>query len=141
MERNQRKKAKMQSGLDPNTVRTVYAANLVLENEEEDWYRMDFILQGALYKQVRNMVGTAMDVVFGNLSESEFLQLLHLQPNPEKNDDDDDDDDGNLATGKSSRSQSPFDRKTRCHNPSKPAPPHGLTLEYVYFDHDDDPNF
>jgi tRNA pseudouridine38-40 synthase len=148
MERNQRKKANIQSREDDddenamsqnNTVRTVHSVRLVLENPIEEWYRIDFILQGALYKQVRNMVGTAMDVVLGNLSESDFLQLLSLQSpeNEEK-----EVNNGHYSLDESFNSQPSFyKRKTRCHNPSKPAPPHGLTLEYVYFDNHHDPNF
>lgn len=91
-----------------NTVRTVYSATLVEEDIRWGKYRIDFELKGALYKQVRIMVSTVLDVCTGRISEKDFLQLL----------------DGN-------------DRK-REDNRAVPAPPEGLTLEYVYFD---DPNF
>ena len=94
-----------------NTVRTVRSVNLVPEYHEDQYcYRIDFILEGALYKQVRNMVGSAVEVCKprGQLSEEEFYNLF----------------DANV---------------TRGDNLSKPAPPQGLTLEKVFFgaeDHD-----
>jgi tRNA pseudouridine38-40 synthase len=100
-----------------DTVRTVYSVTLV--DEANDNYRIDFMLEGALYKMVRNMVGTAMDVCLGknNLNEQYFMSLL--QPRDNKN--------SNLEAGKT---------LTRNNNLSKPAPPQGLTLEWVYYDGD-----
>lgn len=94
------------SGTKVDTRRTVYKVDLV--DEGNDYYRIDIQLKGALYKQVRNMVGTALDVCRGNRLDVDGLRQL-LQDGP-----------------------------SRRANKSKPAPPQGLTLEMVYFDNDDD---
>ena len=79
------------------------------------------MLKGALYKQVRNMVGSALDVCRGVLSEEEFRSLIcGGDANP---------------WGRSGENAFAITRDT---NPSKPAPPEGLTLEYVYFDNEDE---
>ena len=57
-----------------DTVRTVRSVDVV--HEGGDHYRIDFVLEGALYKQIRNMVGTILDVCKGRLSEEAFLELL-----------------------------------------------------------------
>lgn len=93
------------------TVRTVYQVKLVEEDGNAGLYRIDILLQGALYKMIRNMVGTAIDVSRGRMSTDTFLQLLH------HNDSD--------------------DQYVRDDNPCKPAPPQGLTLERVNFDDED----
>jgi tRNA pseudouridine38-40 synthase len=91
-----------------STVRTIYTIDLVREDEEgDDNYRIDFHIKGALYKQIRNLVGTALDVSRGILTEDDVVQLL--QPGHGRRD-----------------------------NPSRPAPPEGLTLEKVEFVGDDD---
>ncbi|KAL3803905.1 hypothetical protein ACHAW5_010675 [Stephanodiscus triporus] len=82
---------------------------------EEGYYRIDFLLQGALYKMVRNMVGTAMECWLGRLSEGQIVDMLRI---------DRDDDDDNDHVGRMGRKD----------NPCKPAPPEGLTLECVYYD-------
>jgi tRNA pseudouridine38-40 synthase len=64
---------------------------------------------------VRNMVGTALDVCRGRLSEKAFFQLLGPRLNKPDN--------CGVAI-------------TRSENPCKPAPPQGLTLEMVYYDKD-----
>jgi len=89
------------------TVRTVYSVDLL--EEGEGLYRIDILLKGALYKMIRNMVGTAIDVSRGRMSPESFLQLLHHKDNGQFVRDD---------------------------NPCKPAPPQGLTLERVFFDGD-----
>jgi tRNA U38,U39,U40 pseudouridine synthase TruA len=73
-------------------------------------YRIDIFLVGALYKMVRNMVGTAFDVCRGRVSEEKFLELL---TNP---------------------SELSLSRKE---NLSEPARPQGLTLERVFYPNDD----
>lgn len=93
------------------TVRTVYRVDLIQEEEGDGYYRIDILLKGALYKMIRNMVGTALDVSRGRMSTETFLELLH-------HDTDD------------------VDQFVRDDNPCKPAPPQGLTLERVYFDDD-----
>ena len=90
-----------------DTTRTVYSVKLVKESGQGN-LRADFLLKGALYKQVRNLVGTALDVCQGRIDEDFFQQLIHNA--------------GEFA---------------REDNPAKPAPPQGLTLERVYFDEDD----
>eukprot|EP00549_Striatella_unipunctata_P003268 CAMPEP_0118721994 /NCGR_PEP_ID=MMETSP0800-20121206/31094_1 /TAXON_ID=210618 ORGANISM="Striatella unipunctata, Strain CCMP2910" /NCGR_SAMPLE_ID=MMETSP0800 /ASSEMBLY_ACC=CAM_ASM_000638 /LENGTH=102 /DNA_ID=CAMNT_0006630045 /DNA_START=368 /DNA_END=676 /DNA_ORIENTATION=- len=98
---------KKQGRESKNTIRRVDRVDLVREGNDDVMYRVDIILKGALYKMVRNMVGTALDVAKGNLDEEVFLQLLHQR------------DDALLV---------------RDDNPCEPAPPQGLTLEHVYFD-------
>jgi tRNA pseudouridine38-40 synthase len=75
-----------------------------LVDEGDGNYRIEILLKGALYKMVRNMVGTALDVCKGRLEESSMLELLH------------------------------GDDMVRKNNKSKPAPPEGLTLENVFYD-------
>ncbi|KAG7374989.1 pseudouridylate synthase I [Nitzschia inconspicua] len=139
LEANQRK-----TGRTKTTIRTIYSIDLIPErgggtggglidesgfgnddSDDSDYYyysRIDIRLNGALYKMVRNLVGTALDVCRGRISETYLNDMLH-QPQ---------------ALG-----------LTRRDNPSKPAPPHGLTLERVYYsnyeqkddDDDDDASF
>lgn len=106
IEANQRK-----DGIEhKNTVRTVHKVTLIDEGGGD--YRIDILLKGALYKMVRNMVGTALDVAKGRVKEELMLQMLHHEHGTEQ-----------------------FVRKD---NKCKPAPPEGLTLEKVYFDDDFD---
>jgi tRNA pseudouridine38-40 synthase len=93
LERNERK-----TGAIQNTVRTVHSIQLVKESSssspssspsssllshtsdsscEDSHYRVDIYLDGALYKMVRNLIGTALDVCRGKISEETFLDLLH----------------------------------------------------------------
>ena len=106
LERESKKK-----GYDLNTVRSIHSITLV--EEGDDNYRIEIQLDGALYKMIRNVVGTAIDVCRGRVS-LEYLDLL-LNPDGQRN---------------------------RHDNPCKPAPPQGLTLERAYYknenDHDDD---
>ena len=92
-----------------NTVRTVYSATLVDEGQRN--FRVDVLLKGALYKQVRSMVGTVLDVCRGSLTEEEFCNMIKQEGR-----------DGEAIT--------------RAQNRCKPAPPEGLTLEHVFFDDD-----
>ena len=99
-----------------NSVRTIYKCQLIDESERFGWegyYRIDILLSGALYKMVRNMVGTAVDVSRGKVDESTFATLLQSGMN------------GNPQL-------------VRKDNRSKPAPPEGLCLEKVFYDDDDD---
>mmetsp|Transcript_19265 Transcript_19265/g.27101 ORF Transcript_19265/g.27101 Transcript_19265/m.27101 type:complete len:559 (-) Transcript_19265:8-1684(-) len=142
-----------------NTVRTVYNITLVYEGIDLDldfpglhsnssttkslmtshpdcepimsggYYRIEFLLKGALYKMVRNMVGTALEVARGNMEEDRFLELLHHDHGNEKC--------NTVDCSVSSDGQSKSLRRkqfVRKDNKSKPAPPEGLTLEMVYFD-------
>lgn len=79
---------------------------------EEGNYRIDFLLQGALYKQVRNMVGTAIEVWLGRMPQEQLVALLENSP-------------------EGVNDSSKLGRKD---NPCKPAPPEGLCLECVYYD-------
>ena len=81
---------------------------------EEGYYRIDFLLQGALYKMVRNMVGTAMEVWMRRMREEQLIELLRIR--------DERDESGG------------GDALRRKDNPCKPAPPEGLTLECVYYE-------
>ena len=92
------------SGVSVSTIRTVFSVNVVREDHGGNC-RIDFAIKGALYKQIRNMVGTALDVCRGEVTEEELLRLLKQ--------------DSIL---------------TRVDNCCRPAPPEGLTLEHVYFD-------
>jgi tRNA pseudouridine38-40 synthase len=117
VERSERKTRRSVS-----TIRTVFAVNVMSEDEPSActsgnsrdgtsdattarYCRIDFVLKGALYKQVRNMVGTAVDVCLGNMSEDYLVRLLKRH-----------------------------ELYSRVNNPCKPAPPQGLTLEHVYFE-------
>jgi len=100
-----------------DTVRTVYNVTLI----DEGWgeYRIDILLKGALYKMVRNMVGTALEVAKGRMKEEDMLKILHHDFSEEE------------GTGEDRIKKRQFVRKdNRC----KPAPAEGLTMEMVYFD-------
>lgn len=107
------------SGKVLGTIRTVHRVDLV--HEGEDNYRVDFLLKGALYKMVRNMMGTALKVAQGRLEEERLLEFLHHVGPDERSD----------CDGGERKMQ--FVRKD---NKCKPAPPEGLTLEHVFFDGD-----
>jgi tRNA pseudouridine38-40 synthase len=101
LESNERK-----TGKRMGTIRTIHKINLIKQTGN-DLYRIDIYLEGALYKMVRNMVGTALEVCRGRMTEDEFLEILHHPENLSRKD-----------------------------NPSKPAPPQGLTLEHVFYPDD-----
>eukprot|EP00934_Nitzschia_sp_Nitz4_P002435 Nitzschia sp. Nitz4//scaffold5_size260463//105132//106133//NITZ4_000975-RA/size260463-processed-gene-0.316-mRNA-1//1//CDS//3329555319//2430//frame0 len=96
-------------GFEVTTTRTIRRCRLVLEDRVRQHYRMEVELEGAMYKMVRNLVGTAIDVWKGDVTTQLLHNLLH--------------DPDTLARG-------------RVENPSKPAPPYGLTLEQVHFRND-----
>jgi tRNA pseudouridine38-40 synthase len=89
-----------------STIRTVY--NVTLVDEDDGNYRVEIFLKGALYKMVRNMVGTAIAVCQGHVSEQDFQAWVN-----------------------------PQQEMTRDDNRCKPAPPQGLTLERVFYNDDD----
>jgi tRNA pseudouridine38-40 synthase len=101
------------TGITVSTLRTVYSVDLIQEDADKGHYRIDFVIKGALYKQIRNMVGTAIDVSRGQMTETNFLRLLHQ----------------NTSTT-SNTNTAPL---TRMDNKCRPAPPEGLTLEHVNF--------
>ena len=144
LEQNEKKRNVKMKDRKFDTVRTVYKVELIKEEEEDDElngaadnkdfflgeegnYRIDFLLQGALYKMVRNMVGTAMECWLGRISEDQIVTLLAQKNNSiygsEKNDDD--------YANNNGHNNCKFQRRD---NPCKPAPPEGLTLECVYYD-------
>jgi tRNA pseudouridine38-40 synthase len=112
IESYQRKKGS--TAMEKNTVRTIYNITLIDESIGYDYnagnYRIDIVLQGALFKMVRNIVGTAIDVAKGKLKESILLQWISQNS-----------------------TASPL-MYTRKDNKCKPAPPEGLTLEHVFYD-------
>jgi tRNA pseudouridine38-40 synthase len=89
------------------SVKTVYSVNLVPENNSN--YRIEIMLKGALYRQVRNMVGAALDEARRPTKKKQRRRQANVARL--------------LANG-----------AARDENPAKPAPPYGLTLEHVYFD-------
>jgi tRNA pseudouridine38-40 synthase len=101
LERNERK-----TGIVKTTTRTVTSCRLVCEDKDKSLYRIEIRLDGALYKMVRNMVSTAIDVARGRLDEQTFVDMLYRS------------DELNLS---------------RRDNLCKPAPPVGLTLEHVHY--------
>ena len=116
LEQNEKK-----TGIALSTVRTIQKIGLVPEanpsaqdenDPSEQYYRIDIYLDGALYKMVRNIVGTAIDVARGWLDEESLEDLLNKP------------------------SALNYSRKN---NPCKPAPSNGLTLERVFYP--DEPDF
>lgn len=59
-----------------NPVRTIQSIRVVLEDEQKKIYRLEFMLDGALYKMVRNVVGTILDVACLQLDVSSVEELL-----------------------------------------------------------------
>lgn len=108
--------AEKRSNRTVNSVRTIFECKLVDESEfygREGYYRIDIVLSGALYKMVRNMVGTAIDVSRGRVDEATFSKLLQCEGADKEQ------------------------VLTRKDNRSKPAPPEGLNLERVFYEDDD----
>lgn len=95
-------------------MRTVYSINLV--NEGRGNYRIDILLKGALYKMVRNIVGTSLEVAKGRMEEAQLLRMLHHKFDVER---------GGEGANK---------RYMRKDNKCKPAAAEGLTMEMVYFE-------
>ena len=114
------------TALEKNTFRTIYNITLVDESylgSSLGNYRIDFILQGALFKMVRNIVGTVLDVAKGKMDESVLLQLLLQNSTNFK-----------LADADSSEFSLVNEPLARKDNKCKPAAPEGLTLEHVFYD-------
>jgi tRNA pseudouridine38-40 synthase len=111
--------------------------NLSTEENHSN-YRIDFYIQGALYKMIRNIVGAAVEasrVITTDqeknkkrrqVDENDIRRLLQLPI------------DGRQTQNFNTTTQSSEPRLfTRKDNLSKPAPPEGLTLEWVFYDNDD----
>ena len=111
------------AGKKINTIRTIHKVELVNESlgesrlgfiGKEGDYRIDFLIEGALYKMIRNLVGTAIQVWLGKMEEALLIELLKIDHSSHHGGED--------------------EVKSRKNNPCKPAPPEGLTLECVYYD-------
>lgn len=57
-----------------NPVRTVRTADVI--KEKEDMYRIDFSIDGAMYRMIRNIVGTILDVSCGRMELSSIDDLF-----------------------------------------------------------------
>jgi len=57
-------------GASFDTWRSVYSVDIA--DKGHGLYRIEVVLKGALYKMIRNMVGTALHVAFGKMDEEEF---------------------------------------------------------------------
>lgn len=91
-----------QAGFEVTPFRTIKQIRRIDEGDE--YGRIEIDLSSALYKMVRNIIGTAFDVGGGAMSADLVTRLL--------------------ASG-----------APRNDNPAKPAPPQGLHLHTVYYDH------
>ena len=97
VERTERKLQGHYRDIAVKTTRHVYSVDLVQEDAQWGFYRIDVCLQGALYKQVRNMVGTALVVAAASdrdngdgpnerpgdtavMTESDLVALLQCSP-------------------------------------------------------------
>lgn len=68
------------------TVRTVYSVEVVKggvvgPNDADDLWRIEFVGNGFLYKMVRNLTGTLVDIARGHLPETRLAELLE-SPGP-----------------------------------------------------------
>lgn len=88
--------------LNLETKRTVDSIKFV--DEGNGYCRIEIRVQSALYRMIRNIVGTSLHVAEGKMSKSELQRLLAEAP-------------GRQA------------------NKAESAPPEGLVLEHVYYDH------
>jgi tRNA pseudouridine38-40 synthase len=61
-----------------DTIRTVKSIKLI--DEGFGYYRVEILLKSALYRMVRNIVGTSLDVAMGNNPKTRLLQLLNDAP-------------------------------------------------------------
>ena len=93
-----------------NTLRTVHSVDVIAEGD--GYWRVEFHLQSALNRMVRNMVGSSLAVAVGHLAREEVVRLLHQEPS-------------------SATQGTPC---TRWDLKARPAPPEGLTLEHVYYE-------
>jgi tRNA pseudouridine38-40 synthase len=61
-----------------STIRQIYS--ITLNDEGGGYYRVDFHIQSALYRMIRNIMATAFDVASGRFSVEWMLHLLHDAP-------------------------------------------------------------
>ena len=71
------------SGMKLETVRTVESIKLV--EEGGGYFRVEFRVQSALYRMLRNIMGASVRVATGLMSEEQLLQLLHEAPSRSEN--------------------------------------------------------
>lgn len=83
-------------------IRTIYSIDHI--DEGKGYYRIEVFLESALYKMVRNLIGSSLWTARGVFTMSELEALIHEAPG----------------------------RNANC---AKPAPPEGLTLDHVFYDH------
>lgn len=93
-------------GKELDTTRTVHSVAVVPDPAAPGYFSVEVRLESALYKMVRNVVGASLHVAQGGAGLD--YDLL-----------------GSLL----------HDGRDRDDNKAKPAPPEGLTLEHVYYDH------
>jgi len=64
--------------VDP--VRTIFDVDFIEEDDEApgggSFVRVDFVISGALYRMMRNIVGTSLEVAMGRLHPSVISELL-----------------------------------------------------------------
>lgn len=75
--------AEQGEGHTVDTIRTVHSVQLV--DEGQGYYRVDFHLESALYRMVRNIVGSSLDVAAGNFSKDFLRHLLSTAPSRYEN--------------------------------------------------------
>jgi hypothetical protein len=90
---------------------------------EKGYYRIDYLLQGALYKIARNMVVTAMECWLGRIPESRIVDMLRIDRD---DDDGEGEDDDAIVVGRLGRKEEGQTVQARASE--------GLTLECVYYD-------
>lgn len=66
-----------------NTTRTVDSINFI--DEGDGYYRIDIRVQSALYRMIRNIVGTSLHVAEGKMSPAELVRLLKEAPGRQAN--------------------------------------------------------
>lgn len=69
--------------LDYSTVKTINSIQLV--DEGGGYYRVDYKIESALYRMIRNIMGTALEVASDRYSEEWLLHLLQNAPSRNDN--------------------------------------------------------
>jgi tRNA pseudouridine38-40 synthase len=90
-----------------STFKTIHSIDLI-HLDAPGYYRVDIQLNSALYRMIRNIIWTCGHVAHGRMTTSQLEELL-VDDQPE------------IAA--------------RSRNTAKPAPPEGLCLEKVYYEH------
>jgi tRNA pseudouridine38-40 synthase len=66
------------------SIRTVNSIRLIKE-DKDGYYRIEFNIKSALYRMIRNIVGTSLEVAAGRMSLQELKTLLDDAPDRTKN--------------------------------------------------------